>query len=62
MGTDTGEVIDVLFDTILQKFQQAVETSFNKGSKFIFENIDLLFYCFHRIDMRRGESYIKFSE
>ena len=59
MGIDTNEVINVLFDTILQRFQQAVETSFERGSEFIFENVDLLYYYFHKIDMERGESYIE---
>ena len=31
MGIDTDEVIDILFDTILQRFQKAIETSFDKG-------------------------------
>ena len=62
MGSDTDKVIDVLFDTMLQKFQEAGETSFERGSKFIFENVDLLYYYFHRIDMRRGESYIETPE
>ena len=30
MGTDTDEVIDILFDTMLQRFQKARETSFEK--------------------------------
>ena len=30
-GIDTDEVIDILFDTILQRFQKAIETSFDKG-------------------------------
>ena len=55
MSSDTDEVINRLFDTMLQKFQEARETSFERGSKFIFENVDLLYYYFHRIDMRRGE-------
>ena len=55
MGSDTDEVIDRLFDTMLQRFQEAKETSFERGSEFIFENVDLLYYYFHRIDMRRGE-------
>ena len=57
MGTDTDEVIDRLFDTILQRFQRAIETS-ERGSKFIFKNVDLLYYYFHKIHMRRGEAYI----
>ena len=62
MGTYTDEVIDNLFDTMLQRFQEAKETSFERGSKFIFENVDLLYYYFHRIDMRRGQSHIKSPE
>ena len=59
IGTDTDEVIDRLFDTILQRFQKAIETSFDRGSEFIFENVDLLHYYFHKIDIQRGESYIE---
>ena len=55
MGNDTDEAINRLFDTMLQRFQDARETSFERGSEFIFENVDLLYYYFHRIDMRRGE-------
>ena len=62
IGSDTDEVIGILFDTMLQRFQEAIETSSNKGSEFIFENVDLLYYYFHRIDMRRGESYIETPE
>ena len=62
MGSDTDEVSDALFDALLQRFQEAKETSFDKGSEFIFENVDLLHYYFHKIDMRRGESYIESFE
>ena len=57
MGSGTDEIIDKLFDTILQKFQKARETSFEKGSEFIHESVELLHYCFHKIDMKSGESY-----
>ena len=56
IASDTDEVIDILFDTMLQRFQEAVETSSKKGSEFIFENVDLLYYYFHRTDMRRGNN------
>ena len=62
IGSDMVEVIDILFDTMLQRFQEAIETSSKKGCEFIFENVDLLYYYFHRIDMRRGESYIETPE
>ena len=62
MSIDTDEVIDRLFDTIYQRFQEAIETSSERGGEFIFENVDLLYYYFHKIDMRRSGSYIKSSE
>ena len=56
MGSDTDEAINILFDTMLQRFQEAREALFERGSEFIFENVDLLYNCFHKIEMRRGES------
>ena len=53
MDIDTDEVIDKLFNTILQRFKEAIETSSQRGSEFIFENVDLLYYYFHKIEMRR---------
>ena len=58
MGSDTEDIIDKLFDTILQKFQEAREISNERGSKFIHENVDLLYNYFHKTDMKRVESYI----
>ena len=43
MGSDTEDVIDTLFNTILQRFQQAQETSNDKGSEFIPESVELLY-------------------
>ena len=57
MGNDTKDVIDRLFYTLLQIFQQAIETSNNNGSGFTHENVALLYYYFMKI--RRTESYVK---
>ena len=59
MGTDTDGTIDRLFDTLLQRFQQAIKTSNDRGSEFTHENVVLLYYYFQKIDIRRAESYIK---
>ena len=59
MGSDTDEVMDKLFDTLLQRFLEAKEISFEKGSEFIFENVDLLYYYFQKIDIRKTGSYIE---
>ena len=57
-GSDTEDVIDTLFNTLLQRFKHAQETSNNEGSRFIPENVELLYCHFQRIDIRRAESYI----
>ena len=58
MGSNTDDVIDRFFNTLLQRFQHAQETSNDKGSEFIPESVELLYYNFQKIDIRRGESYI----
>ena len=57
MGSDTKDVIDKLFNTIVKRFQQAQETSNDNGSKFIPESVELLYY-FQKINIRRAESYV----
>ena len=55
MGSDTK---NVNFNTISQRFQQAQETSNDNGSKFIPESVELLYYYFQKINIRRAESYM----
>ena len=49
---------DRLFNSMLQRFQEAKEKSFERGSEFIFENVDSLYY-FQKIDINRSGSYIE---
>ena len=46
MVSDREDVIDTLFNTLLQRFKHAQETSNNKGSEFILESVELLYYHF----------------
>ena len=62
MGSNTDDTIDTLFETLLQRFQQAIETSNERGSKFTHESVALLHYYFQKIDMQRAELYIKSFE
>ena len=58
MGSDTENVIDTLFNTILERIQQAIASSQKNESEFTHESV-ALFYCyFQKIDIRRAESYI----
>ena len=56
--SNTEDVINKLFNTILQRFQHAQETSHDRRSEFIPGSVELLYYHFKRIDIRRAESYI----
>ena len=58
MGSDTENATDTLFNTILNRIQQAIETSNERGSGFTHESVALLYYYFQKIDIKRGESYI----
>ena len=59
MGSDTNDVIDRLFDTTLERFQQATVTSNKRGSEFTHESVALMYYYFQKIDIRRAKSYVK---
>ena len=56
MGNKTDEVIDRLFNTMLQRFQEVKETSFERGSEFIFETVDSLYHYFQKININRSGS------
>ena len=58
MSSDTKDVIDKLYNTLLQRFQQSKEKSNERGSEFISNSVELLYYHFQRTDIRRAESYI----
>ena len=58
MGSKTKDVIDKLFNTLLQRFQKSQETSNERGREFIPDSIELFYYHFQRIDIIRTESSI----
>ena len=57
MSSDTENVIDTLFNTLLQSFQLIQETLNETGSGFISDSIELLEYELHKIDIIRAESH-----
>ena len=52
----TNEIIQELFDSLLQKYQKGLKESM-KGSEFVFDSVDLLYYKLHKISLNRGGSY-----
>ena len=57
MGSETDEVIEEIFKSFLQRYQEGLEESI-RGSDFIFDSADLLYYDLNKISLSRGGSYI----
>ena len=43
MGSKTDEIIEELFESLLQRYQEGLEKSM-RGSEFIFASADVLYY------------------
>ena len=56
IGAKTDNNINELFESIFKKYQEELQKM--KGSEFVFNNIDLLYYKLHKISLNRGGSYI----
>ena len=54
---ETDENIEKCFDSLLQRYQKGLEEKL-RGTEFIFDSVDLLYYKLHKISLNRGESYI----
>ena len=54
---DTNEVADELFDSLRSRYQDNLEKSI-KGSEFISDSVQLTYYKCHKVNFRRGGSYI----
>ena len=61
MGGEIDDIIDELLKSFLQRYQEKLEEQM-RGSEFVFESVDLLFYSLHKTRLRRGKSYIKSPE
>ena len=56
-GIETNDIINECFESFLKRYQEVFETKM-KGSSFIFESVDLLYYQLHKISLKRRASYI----
>ena len=57
MGSETDEIIKELFKYVLQRYQEGLEESM-RGSEFIFDSVDALYYDLNKISLSRGRLYI----
>ena len=61
MGNETDDIIKKLFESLLQNYQKDLEESM-RGSEFVFDSIDLLYYHLQKIGLKKGGSYIDSPE
>ena len=57
-GSDTNEVIEDLFKSLLQGYQENLEEK-KKGSGFVFDGVNSLYYDLNKTSLDRGGSHIK---
>ena len=62
IGGDTNEIIKNIFNSLLQRYLEryikGLEESM-RGSDFVFDYIQSLNYIFHKVDLKKSESYIE---
>ena len=61
MMGETNEIIEKLFKSFLQRYQEGLEESM-RGSEFIFDSVDALHYDLNKISLSRRGSYIDSPE
>ena len=54
---EVSDVIETLFKPLCSKYQDRLETSM-KGSDFIFDSVQLMYYKCHEVNFKRGSSFI----
>ena len=57
IGYETDDINNKLFESFKKIYKKGLETKV-KGSQFVFESVDLLYYSLHKISLNRGGSYI----
>ena len=57
IGSETDEIIEKLFESFLQKYQAGLVES-TRGSEFIYDSVDILYYNLNKVSLSRGGSYI----
>ena len=61
MGSETDETIEELSEFLLERCQEGLEESM-RGSEFIFDSVDALYYDLNKVSLSRGRSYIDSPE
>ena len=57
ISSKTDEIIEDLFESFLQKYQEGLEESM-RGSKFAYDSVRTLYYNLYKVSLSRDGSYI----
>ena len=57
MDSETNEIIEELFESLSQRYQEILEESKN-GSDLVFDSFDAFYYNLNKISLSRGGSYL----
>ena len=53
IGSEADEIIEQLFETFFQKYQEGLEESM-RGSEFVYDSVDVLYYNLNKVSLSRG--------
>ena len=56
-GSERNDIISELFKSLLQRYQEGLG-ELMRGSEFVFNNVDVLFYHIQKISLNRGGSHV----
>ena len=56
MGSETDEIIEDVFESFLQKYQEGLEESM-RGGEFTYDSVDALYYNLNKVSLSRSGSY-----
>ena len=57
MGGETDEIIEEFCKSSLQKYKEGLE-ELMRGSEFVYDSVDALYYNLNKVSLSRGGSYI----
>ena len=57
VSSETNEIIIDLFESFLQKYQEVLEESM-RGSEFVYDSVNVLYYNLDKVSLSSGGSYI----
>ena len=61
VGSEINEIIKHFLESFLQRYQEGLEESM-RGSEFVYDSVDVLYYNFNKVSLSRGGSYIDYPK